>query len=144
MTTQGIAEEGLTTIGQIVVTNTERFHPWRNGESVAIALLSSHAAGAPVVDDEGQYLGFINECDVLRTLTAQKDLTKLTAKDIMRRDLLTVSSQTNIHDDADFMEAHRVVNLPVEENGVIVYSISRHDLLRANLGISLDMGLNRA
>jgi len=35
MTTQGIPEEGLTTVGQIMSTNTLRFHSWRNGESVA-------------------------------------------------------------------------------------------------------------
>ncbi len=138
MTTQGIPVEGLTTVGQIVGTNTERFHPWRNGESVAIALLSSHTAGAPVVDDEGHYLGFINEFDVMRVLAAKKDLTRLTAKDIMRRDRLTVSSQTTINDAAHLMETHTVIHLPVEENGVVAHSISRHDLLRAKLGVSRD------
>ncbi|MEX2492481.1 MAG: hypothetical protein WD425_12035 [Nitrospirales bacterium] len=85
MTTQGIPEEGLTTVGHIMRTNTLRFHPWRNGESIALALLSSHTAGAPVVDEDGYYLGFINEFDVLRTLDEGKDLDALTAGHITQR-----------------------------------------------------------
>lgn len=142
MTTQGIPEKGLTTVGQIMSTNTLRFHPWRNGESVAIALLSSHTAGAPVVDDEGHYLGFINEFDVLRTLDEGKDLDALTAENIMRKDRLVVTSSTKIGDAAKLMEEHHVVNLPVESDGVVAYSISRHDLLRARIGLGVGMGLD--
>ncbi len=142
MTTQGVPEEGLTTVGQIVSTNTLCFHPWRNGESVAIALLSSHTAGAPVVDDEGHYLGFINEFDALRTLDEGKDLDALTAKDIMRKDRLVVTGSTTIAEAAKLMEEHHVVNLPVESDGIVTYSVSRHDLLRARIGLGVGMGLD--
>ncbi len=142
MTTQGIPVGGLNTIGQIVATNTLRFHPWRNGEAVAVSLLSTHMAGAPVVDDEGRYLGFINEFDVMRALDAGRDLTRLTAVDIMRTDQLTVSPQTSITEASMKMEEHHVFNLPVEHDGIVVSSVSRHDLLRARIGLGLGMGVN--
>ena len=142
MITQGIPIEGLTTVGQLVATNSVRFHPKENGQEIAVALLSTHTAGAPVVDDERRYIGFINEFDVMRALDAGKDLDLLTAQDIMRKDKLAITPATKITDAAKLMEEHHVVNLPVEKNGIVAYSISRHDLLRARIGLGVGMGLD--
>ena len=35
------------------------------------------------------------------------------------------------------MEQHGVVGLPVEYDGVVMYSVTRHDLLRARLGLGV-------
>ena len=142
MITQGIPEEGLHTVGQLVATNAVRFHPKENGQEIAVALLSTHTAGAPVVDDKGRYMGFINEFDVMRALDAGEELDTLTAEDIMRKDQLAVTPATKIADAAKLMEEHHVVNLPVERNGVVAYSISRHDLLRGRIGLGVGMGLD--
>ena len=40
----------------------------------------------PVVDDRNEFIGFISEFDVFRALEAGKDLSNLTAEDIMVRD----------------------------------------------------------
>ena len=142
MIMQGIPMEGLNTVGQIVGTNALLFHTKEDGPEIAAALLSTHTAGAPVVDNQGRYVGFINEFDLMRSLDEQKTLDGLTAEDIMRRDQLTVTSSTRIVDAARLMEQHHVVNLPVEKDGVVVYSVSRHDLLRARIGLGLGMGLD--
>jgi hypothetical protein len=39
------------------------------------------------------------------------------------------------------MEEHHVISLPVEKNGLVTYSVSRHDLLRARIGLGLGMGI---
>jgi predicted transcriptional regulator len=39
-----------------------------------------------VVDDRDKFIGFLREFDVLRALEAGKDLSELTAEDIMVRD----------------------------------------------------------
>ena len=62
--------DNTTTVGEIVATNTLTFRSQQNGLSIAEALLSTHAAGAPVVDAKGKYIGFINEFDVLKALEA--------------------------------------------------------------------------
>jgi CBS domain-containing protein len=140
MITAGVPVGGLITIGQIVATNTLTFSAGQNGLAVALALLSSHTAGAPVVDRKGRYIGFINEFDAMRALDAGKDLSELTAEEMMRRDRLTIHASMKITEAAKLMEVHRVSNLPVEEDGVIAYSVSRHDLLRARIGLGLGMG----
>ncbi|MGH7232339.1 MAG: CBS domain-containing protein [Nitrospiraceae bacterium] len=141
MSVQGIPVEGLNTVGQIVATNALTFHTGQNGAEIAVALLSTHTAGAPVVDGTGRYIGFINEFDVMKALDAGRNLDKLTAEDIMRKDRLTIDGSTKIADAAKMMEEHHVISLPVEENGLVTYSVSRHDLLRARIGLGLGMGV---
>jgi CBS domain-containing protein len=76
MSVQGLPVGGLKTVGQIVATNTLTFYAGQEGLAIAVALLSTHTAGAPVVDGKGTYLGFINEFDVMKALDAGKDLDK--------------------------------------------------------------------
>jgi CBS domain-containing protein len=138
----GVPVGGLNTIGQIDATNPLCFDENRNGMVVAVDLLSTHTAGAPVVGEQGRYLGFINEFDVMRALDAGMDLSKVRANDIMRKDCLTVTDATPISKAAKMMEEHHVVSLPVEKNGKVVYSVRRHDLLRARIGLGVGMGMD--
>lgn len=134
---------GLNTVGQIVATNTLQFHARQNGLAIAVGLLAIHTAGSPVVVGQGRYADFINEFDVMRALAEGKDLGKLTAEDIMRKDQLAVTPSTNIADASAKMEEHHVFNLPVvDQNGVVTYSFSRHDLLRAWIGLGVGLGFD--
>lgn len=83
-----------------------------------------------------------NEFDVMRALDAGMDLNKARAKDIMRKDSLTVTDATPIAKAAKMMEEHHVVSLPVEKNGKVAYSLTRHDLLRAQVGLGVGMGID--
>ena len=141
MTVQGIPVEGLNTVGQIVATNDVRFYAGQNGLAIAVALLSTHTAGAPVVDAKGTYIGFINEFDVMRALDAGRELGKVTAEQIMRKDRLVIHASTTIEKAAKIMEGHRVLSLPIERDGVVSSVVSRHDLLRARIGLGLGMGI---
>lgn len=79
----------------------------------------------------------------MRALAAGKDLGKLVAEDIMRKDQLAVTPSTRIEEAAKRMEEHHVFNLPVmDQNGAVAYSVSRHDLLRAWIGLGVGMGLD--
>ena len=141
MTMPGVPAGGLKTVGQIDATNPLVFYAGQSGLDIAVALLSTHTAGAPVVDANGKYLGFINEFDVMKTLDVGRDLSKLTAEQIMRKDRLVITPSTKIPDAAKMMEQHRVVSLPVERDGVVAYSVTRHDLLRARIGLGVGMGI---
>ena len=138
----GVPLGGLHSIGQIDATNSLCFEETRNGMTVALDLLSTHTAGGPVVDNQGTYLGFINEADVMRALDQGKDLSKLKAKDIMRKVRLTVTENTLITKAAKMMEEHHVLSLPVERDGKVFFSVKRHDLLRARIGLGVGMGID--
>lgn len=142
MTMSGVPAGGLKTIGQIDATNPLVFYAGQNGMEIAVALCSTHTAGAPVVDANGKYLGFINEFDVMKLLDQGRDLSKLSAEQIMRKDRLVITTSTTIPDAAKMMEQHGVVGLPIEHDGLVTYSVTRHDLLRARLGLGVGMGID--
>lgn len=142
MNTTGVPVGGLKTVGQIVATNTLTFQAGQNGLAIAVELLSTHTAGAPVVDHEGKYLGFINEFDVIKALSLGRELSSLVAEDLMRIGPIAVRASTTIADAAQRMDEQCVLNLPVEKDGRVAYSVSRHDLLRAWIGLGLGMGLD--
>jgi predicted transcriptional regulator len=142
MSVVGIPVGGLKTVGQIVATNTLTFKSGQNGLAIAVELLSTHTAGAPVIDQEGKYIGFINEFDVIKALSLGRELTSLVAEDLMRVGPIAVHSSTTISDAAQRMDEQCVLNLPVEKDGRVAYSVSRHDLLRAWIGLGLGMGLD--
>ena len=66
---------------------------------------------------------------------AGKDLSKLTAEDIMFHDRIAVTAETTIEAAVKIMEEKRLLNLPVKQNGKVAYSVTRHDLLRAWIGL---------
>lgn len=131
----GVPAGGLRKVGQIRGTNTLILHAGQNGMLVALELLSTHTPGAPVVDDRNEFIGFISEFDVLRALKAGKDLSNLTAEDIMVHDRIAVTAETTIEEAVKTMEEKRLLNLPVKKNEMVAYSVTRHDLLRAWIGI---------
>jgi predicted transcriptional regulator len=137
----GVPVGGLKTVGQIVPTNELKFHAKQNGLAVAVELLSTHTPGAPVVDENNRFIGFISEFDVLRALEAGKDLSQCTADQIMAKDRIAIKDTTTIQEAVKIMEEKRLLNLPVEKNGEVAYTVTRHDLLRAWIGLGLGMGL---
>jgi len=130
----------LETVGQIIATNTMRIQQDANGLFIAIALLSNHTPGAPVVDEAGRFVGFISEFDLLKAIDDGKDLNALSAKDLMKKDRIAISASTSLREAAELMEKNRFLNLPVEEGGVVTKAVTRHDLLRTFLG--MDIGID--
>jgi len=139
MTVQGTPPGGYRSVGQIVATNSTRYKAKQNGLAIAIDLLSSHTSGAPVVDDQGAFIGFISEFDVLGAIESGKDLNKTTADEIMNKAHMVAHESTSIADAIKLMRDNNLLNLPVEKNGKVTYSVTRHDLLRARIGLGLDI-----
>ncbi len=137
MTVQGMPAGGLQTVGQIVPTNEVTFRKDLNGMEVAVELLSRHTPGGAVVDENNHFVGFISEIDVLRALEDERDLTTLTAEDIMVKDRISITDSTSIKEAVKIMEEKRLLNLPVERDGKVAYTVTRHDLLRAWVGLGL-------
>ncbi|GMV49437.1 CBS domain-containing protein [Nitrospirales bacterium NOB] len=139
MQAPGVPAGGFKTVGQIVGTNQLVFRAGQNGLAIAVELLSSHTSGAPVVDAKGEFIGFISEFDVLKALQANKELSQMTAEQIMAKDRIAVAEDTSIDEAVKMMEEKRLLNLPVRRNGGVTYSVTRHDLLRAWVGLGLDI-----
>jgi len=140
----GVPAGGFKTIGQVRATNDLVFTRKQNAMGIAVELLTTNTPGAPVVDGEGRFAGFISEFDILRALEAGKDLNRLAAEDIMVKERISVTDDTSFDAAVKLMEDKRLINLPIERNGKVVYSITRHDLLRAWIGLGVDIETNVA
>ena len=81
---------------------------------VAVELLAAHTPGAPVVDERGEFIGFVSEFDILRVLEAKKDLNQLTAEDVMAKEQISVTNETSIDEAVKIMEEKRFLSLPVK------------------------------
>jgi predicted transcriptional regulator len=57
----------------------------------------------------------------------------------MAKEQISVTTDTSIDDAVKIMEEKRLLNLPVLVKGKVAYSITRHDLLRAWIGLGLDI-----
>jgi predicted transcriptional regulator len=131
----GVPAEGLKTVGQITPTNATRFRLDQDGATIGVELVGQHTTGAPVVDGAGRIVGFISEIDVLRASRDGYDLRKVRAEDIMTRCPISVDESASIADAIDVMDSCHLLNLPVQREGQVSYSITRHDLLRVTMGL---------
>lgn len=82
-------------------------------------------------------VSFVSEYDVLQALAAGKNLRALTAQDLMASKPVTVTGATTLAEAARILLETGFTVLPVERHGVVTYSLTRHDLLRAWLGLGL-------
>ncbi|MEP6957147.1 MAG: hypothetical protein ABI980_00325 [Nitrospirota bacterium] len=71
----GTPAEGYRVVADIVATNMLQFAATDNAMDVAIDIVASHSGGGPVVGTQNEFLGFINEGDVIRALEGGNRLT---------------------------------------------------------------------
>ena len=110
---------------------------FRPGETVyeAIhALLTAGMTGGPVVDEKKQLVGFLSEHDCLRagieaSYTCQQ---MASVEQLMSKTVLTVAPDDSIIELAQRMAGPNPKIYPVvDENGLLLGTISRQDVLRA-------------
>ena len=135
MAMEGTPAGGFKTLGEIDGTNSLRFSAKETGLAIALELLSSHTSGAPIVSDEGRFIGFVSEFDLLGAIEAGKDLSQMSADTLMNRDHFVADESTTIASAIRFMKEKHLLNIPVIKQGRVAYSVTRHDLLRARIGL---------
>lgn len=137
MSLHSVAAAGLRTIRHLTTLHNLRFYPTQNGLAITVDLLTSSLPGAPVIDQNGQYLGFISEFDVLAALESERELGQLTAQDIMSPHPIAIDVDITLKEAVNLMKEHHALVLPVEEDGRVIGCVTRKDLLRAWIGMGL-------
>jgi len=135
MSIAGTPAGGFKTVDQIDGTDLSLFRADQDAMTIALDLLSSHAAGGPVVDGQGKIVGFVSEIDLLDAVHSGKKLEQVRAQDIMTKDPIVAHKSTTLAEAFKLMKENHIVDLPVEVDGTVEYSVSRHDLLRAEVGL---------
>lgn len=100
--------------------------------SLAARLLARHNIGAvPVCTSEGSLRGILTDRDiVLRCLAAECQPEKTLVRDIMTKNVVSVSPEDDIKEATRLMAAEQIRRLPVVENGEVVGMLSLGDLAK--------------
>jgi CBS domain-containing protein len=140
----------------VMTTDVITVDPETTVQALATLLAERGISGAPVVDASGRLVGIVSEGDLLHraeTGTARRhrerrrswwldhfaaelarDYVKShgrTVKDIMTRDVVTVTEDTDLGEVAALLEAKRIKRVPVTRDGKVIGIISRANLVRA-------------
>jgi CBS domain-containing protein len=151
----------MATVADIMERDVVTVRPEDTVETLLRALREHELPGVPVVNGGGRCIGIVTESDlVLRDeeedlhLPLQIELfggtvflgpvkrfedrfkKAIAAKveDMMTRDPLTVSPETDVHEAARLIAEHRHNRLPVVEHGRLVGVVTRLDVLEAIVG----------
>jgi CBS domain-containing protein len=122
-------------------------------------MLQKHLSGLPVVDSAGKLVGIITEGDFLRRAetgterhrprwlefllgpgTLANEYVRESGRnvnEIMTREVYTVSETTPLPDVVKLMEQHRIKRVPVVRGETVVGMITRANLMRALIHLSL-------
>ncbi len=105
-------------------------------ESVSLAarLLARHDLGAlPVCAQDGTLRGIVTDRDIItRCVAVSQDPSRVPVKDIMTRELETISPGDTPKSAAQQMARYQIRRLPVVENSRVIGMVSLGDLARSH------------
>ncbi len=124
-------EPATLTVHQIMEDAVFTCSPRTTGVAVAQLMSERNFGSVPVVDVDRTLLGLISEFDLLKALTAGKDLQKITAGELMtpREALVTVTEETPIMDLAGLLQERHLIRVPVVREKTLVGIVARRDIV---------------
>ncbi len=98
---------------------------------VAMQLLCGLYSGMPVTNNNGEVVGVVTELDLLKAVSEGKELVRITAGDIMTRDVITVEVETPLDKVTEILMNKNIIRVPVTQDGKLTGVVSRCDVLRS-------------
>lgn len=137
----------------VMTCNVISVDPETPVRTVAWLMIEHHISAVPVVDEDKHIIGMVSEGDLLRRwetgterhrswwLEAFASNAELAgeyvksharrAKDVMSREVVSVTEDTPLVEVADILESERIKRVPVLRDGRLVGIVSRANLVRA-------------
>lgn len=104
-----------------------------SARDVTLQLLNGLYSGMPVTDEDGKVIGIITEFDLLQAVMEGKELVKITAGDVMSKEVTTVDIDTSVNDIIRIMKLKNIIRIPVTEDDKLVGVVARCDILTSLL-----------
>jgi CBS domain-containing protein len=127
------------TVGDIKLGNTFFTHKGSSALDIASELLHSRYSGMPVIDEKNRVVGVVSQADILRALRGPGSLEEVSVGEIMTAVPIVIEEGTTLEEAGKIMEKAHVQRLPVVREGVLIGTVTRRDLMRAWLGMSVDV-----
>ena len=129
------ARTGFHKVSQHMTTNIFTVRPDDPIELVSELMSWERIRHVPVEDEKGRLVGMVSYRGVLRHLTGimryppQPGSGSTPVSDIMKRELITVTRDTNTLDAIALMQKHRIGCLPVVQDGHIIAVVTEEDFV---------------
>ena len=104
-----------------------------SARDVAMQLLCGLYSGMPVTNQNGEVTGILTEHDLLKAVQAGKELVRITAGDVMTRNVIAVDADTPVEKITDILADKNIIRVPVTQDGKLTGVVSRCDILRSYL-----------
>jgi CBS domain-containing protein len=126
------------TVGQIKKGNTLLTYEGTPAVKIANDLVYSRWTGMPVVDRDKRVIGMVSEQDLLRALRGKHSLDGVKVEEIMTRLPIVIKEEITLEEASKMMEDNHIHRLPVVRDGILLGTVTRHDLVRAWLGMGME------
>ncbi|SRR5579884_1333260 len=127
------------TVGQIRKGNALFTYENHSAFDSVMELLHSRYTGMPVLNEMHQVVGVISETDLIRALQSNRPFEEIKVGEIMTRSPILIEEDTTLEKAAKIMEDANIPRLPVVRQGELLGTVTRHDLLRAWLGLPVEL-----
>lgn len=103
-------------------------------DRLAGAMSEGGFGSVPILAKDGKLLGIVSEFDLLKAIEEGKEMTKVTAGEIMIKDPVTVARNTPAMEIIHLLQERHFIRTPVvDADGKLVGVVSRRDLIQGYL-----------
>lgn len=124
---------GHLTIGFLMEPDVRSATKGSKGVMLASFMMEGFGS-VPIVDDQKKLLGIVSEFDLLTAIRKGKNLSKVSAGDIMTLNPISVTKDTEVVALIDILQNNHLIRVPVVDAiGRLIGIVARRDVLRGYL-----------
>lgn len=102
-----------------------------SAEKLAGAIIEGGFGSVPILAKDGKVLGIVSEFDLLKAISEGKDLSKVTAGELMTKGAISVAQETPAMEIIQLLQSKHLIRVAVvDAEGRLVGIVSRRDLLQ--------------
>ncbi|SRR5579884_447370 len=122
------------TAAQFMQQDVVYFSKVVKAQSIAAAITTGNFGSVPIVDSDLRPIGIVSEYDLLKAMRQGKNLSEISAAEIMSKPAVTVTTEAHATDVMKVLEDKHLIRVPVvDEEGKLVGMLARRDLIKGYL-----------
>lgn len=115
------------TVRQVMENQVFTVSPNTKGITIAELMTDRNFGSVPIVEEDSTLVGLVSKFDLLRAIEEGKDLRRVTAQEIMTKDVVTVTEDMLVKDLVNLLQSRHLVRTPVVAGKTLIGVVSRRD-----------------